>query len=197
MASIQKKGESWYCQFIFSRRRHTFAVGRVDEAEAESVRARVDYVLMRLKQGLMKLPAGADIVTFVQHDGRPPAAAIDPAPSTTIREFRDAYLEAFRHGAIESNSHDTAKIHLSHIADTLGERFSLADLSTAELQRHVDRRRKDVAGVTIKKEIDTFRSAWLIFYSCASVFDITPLLMGRESLRSYNHSATSLGILPL
>ena len=37
----------------------------------------------------------------------------------------------------------------------------------------------------------------LIFYSCASVFDVTPLLMGRESHRSHNHSATSLGIFPL
>jgi hypothetical protein len=30
----------------------------------------------------------------------------------------------------------------------------------------------------------------LIFYSCASVFDVTPLLMGRESHRSHNPSAT-------
>jgi hypothetical protein len=30
----------------------------------------------------------------------------------------------------------------------------------------------------------------LIFYSCASVFDVSPLLMGRESTRSYNPSAT-------
>jgi hypothetical protein len=32
--------------------------------------------------------------------------------------------------------------------------------------------------------------AKLIFYSCASVFDVTPLLMGRESHRSHNPSAT-------
>lgn len=160
MASIQKKGESWYCQFMFSRRRHTFAVGRVDESEAEAVRARVDYVLMRLKQGLMELPAGTDVVAFVQHDGRPPATKADPPPDTSFRKFRDAYLEAFGHGAIESNSHDTVTIHLSHLADTLGEHFPLGELSAAHLQRHVDRRRKDVAGVTIKKEIDTFRSAW-------------------------------------
>jgi hypothetical protein len=31
----------------------------------------------------------------------------------------------------------------------------------------------------------------LFFYSCASVFDVTPLLMGRESHASYNPSATS------
>jgi ATPase family associated with various cellular activities (AAA) len=38
---------------------------------------------------------------------------------------------------------------------------------------------------------------WLIFYSCASVFDVTPLLMGRESHLSQFHSATSLRNFPL
>jgi uncharacterized protein YecE (DUF72 family) len=37
----------------------------------------------------------------------------------------------------------------------------------------------------------------LIFYSCASVFDVTPLLMGRESHLSQFHSATSLRNFPL
>jgi hypothetical protein len=31
----------------------------------------------------------------------------------------------------------------------------------------------------------------LIFYSCASVFDVSPFVMDRESERSYFHSATS------
>jgi hypothetical protein len=37
----------------------------------------------------------------------------------------------------------------------------------------------------------------LFFDSCASVFDVSPLLMGRESPRSYNPSATSYRISPL
>jgi hypothetical protein len=37
----------------------------------------------------------------------------------------------------------------------------------------------------------------LIFYSCAPVFDVSPLLMGQESYRCDNHSATSYRILPL
>jgi hypothetical protein len=31
----------------------------------------------------------------------------------------------------------------------------------------------------------------LIFYSCAPVFDVSPLLMDQESYRSDKHSATS------
>jgi hypothetical protein len=37
----------------------------------------------------------------------------------------------------------------------------------------------------------------LIFYSCAPVFDVSPLLMGQESDRSDKHSATSHRIIPL
>ena len=44
---------------------------------------------------------------------------------------------------------------------------------------------------------DVHHAPTLFFYSCASVFDVTPLLMGRESHPSHNHSATSVGIYPL
>jgi len=160
MASIQKKGEGWYCTFSHAGRRHTFAVGQVDRAEAEAVAARVDYTLMRLKQGLLTLDEGADVVAFVRHDGRPPGAKVAPPPATSLQKFRDSYLETFGQGAIEANTLDTVRIHLAHVARTLGESFPMADLSPAHLQRHVDRRRRAVAAVTIRKEVDTLRSAW-------------------------------------
>jgi hypothetical protein len=37
----------------------------------------------------------------------------------------------------------------------------------------------------------------LIFYSCAPVFDVSPLLMGEESLQSDKHSATLYPVFPL
>ncbi len=37
----------------------------------------------------------------------------------------------------------------------------------------------------------------LIFYSCAPVFDVSPLLMGQESDRSDKHSATPRCVIPL
>jgi len=152
MASIQKKGEGWYCTFSHAGRRHTFALGKVDEAEAQAVAARVDYSLMRLKQGLLSLDDGAEVVSFVRHGGRPPGAKAAPPPSVTLQKFRESYLETFGQGAIEANTLDTVKIHLAHLASTLGEKFPMAELSLPHLQRHVDCRRKAVAGVTIKKE---------------------------------------------
>jgi hypothetical protein len=76
MASIQKKGRNWYCQFCHHGDRHTFAIGKVSEDEARAKSAQVDYLLMRLKQRLVELPPGVDIVAFVQYDGKPPASSL-------------------------------------------------------------------------------------------------------------------------
>src|SRR3954469_23052583 len=95
MASLQQKGVGWYCQFLYGKKRHTFAVGQVSKDEAEAKASQVDYLLMRLGQGLLTLPAGMDVVTFVRYDGRPPSTpASAPVQKTTSLEgLRDRYLE--------------------------------------------------------------------------------------------------------
>lgn len=162
MASLQKKGESWYCQFKYHGERHTFTIGKVVEREANMAAARVDYLLMRIRQRLLEVPAGMDIVTFIEHDGKPPP---QPPPTSDViavqfAELRSAYLQTFGNGALESNTLYTARIHLQHLAETLGEQFRMDDLTLPHLQRHVQRRQRHVAAVTIKKEIDTLRAAW-------------------------------------
>src|SRR3712207_2154587 len=105
MASLQRKGEGWYCQFTYRRKRHTFAVGRVAEDEAQAVAAQVDYLLMRVRQGLLAVPAGVDIVAFVRHDGQPPQPeAAPPSAELSLAGLRDAYVETFSGGAIEANT---------------------------------------------------------------------------------------------
>lgn len=117
---------------------------------------------MRLRQRLLDLPPGVDVVTFVRHDGQPPAAgrAEEVQKETTFAEFREAYTRTFGNGAPEANTLSTARTHLGHLAETLGDRFPMNGLTLADLQRHVDRRQKAVAAVTIKKEVDTLRGAW-------------------------------------
>ena len=63
--------------------------------EAESKAAQVDYLLMRLKQRLIELPPGIDIVEFVQFDGKPPADVQEVPPNrgnSRLPDFRDRYL---------------------------------------------------------------------------------------------------------
>lgn len=157
MASIQRRGASFHVMFHFGGKRHSFAVGKVTPAEAEAVRARVEWVLMRVDQGLLARPKVDEVVEFVRHDGRPPAP--DEFRWPAFGEVRDAYLATFD-GALEANTLATARIHLAHVAATIGEKAGLDGLDARAVQRHVDRRRKEVAGVTIRKEVDTLRSAW-------------------------------------
>src|SRR5262249_41145717 len=114
------------------------------------------------KQHLLDLPPGMDIVTFLEHDGKPPEHLPSRPRETSFAEVRDGYLKTFGNGAVEKNTLYTSKIHLGHLAATLGERFPINTLVHADVQRHIDRRsgRDKVAAVTIKKEIDTLRAAW-------------------------------------
>jgi len=160
MASLQKKGESWYCQFMHERQRHTYTIGKVDEAEANTTAARIDYILMRIRQQLIEVPLGMDILTFIKHDGKPPVTVPSGPISTSLSQLRDAYLKTFGNGALELSTLRTVKLHLKNLAETIGDGFPLRTLDTPVLQGHIERRQPDVAAVTIKKEIDTLRAAW-------------------------------------
>ncbi|QDV33713.1 tyrosine-type recombinase/integrase [Tautonia plasticadhaerens] len=161
MASLQKKGNCWYCQFYWRRRRHTFSVGRVTPAQAEARASRAQEIVDLLERGVLKLPDGVDVAAFVRHDGQPPAplARQMASQTLTLAELRDAYLSA--HGAAhEAKSLYTARIHLDHVVETLGAKFDPRTTELADLQRHVDRRCPGVSPVTAAKELSTLRTAW-------------------------------------
>src|SRR5437016_10606884 len=69
---LQCRNGSWRTLFWHNGKKHAFWIGEVEEYEARAVAAKVDYWLMRLKQRLVDLPAGCDIVTFLKHDGKRP-----------------------------------------------------------------------------------------------------------------------------
>src|SRR5206468_897137 len=122
VAPLQKKSDSWYLQFMYRKQRFTFTVGKVEEDEAHAVKGRVEYLLMRIKQHLLDIPAGMDIGTFLQFDGKPPDTHREPQKkATSFIAFREAYLNTFGNGAVEANTLSTARIHLTHLAGTLGE----------------------------------------------------------------------------
>ena len=84
MASLQLRGRSYACIFCWHGRRKWFTIGKVSESEARAKAAQVEYLLMRLEQRLIELPAGFDIVEFVRHDGKPPSGRSEglPTPGT-------------------------------------------------------------------------------------------------------------------
>jgi hypothetical protein len=93
MAAIQERNGSYRVLFRHHGKQHTFTLGRVSEAEAKAKADQVDYLLIRLSQGFLTLPADADIVTFVRRDGSIPVAALVPRDAPTLGSLRDRYLE--------------------------------------------------------------------------------------------------------
>ena len=83
MASIQNRAGSFRIKFRHDGKQLAFTLGVVSEDEANAKAAQVDYLLMRLRQGLTKIPDGIDIVAFVEHDGNPPLPV-----ATTERRVR-------------------------------------------------------------------------------------------------------------
>jgi hypothetical protein len=160
MASLQLGNGSYRVMFRFADQTHTFTVGKVNVKDASAAKSRVEYLLRLLDQRVMTLPEGMDVVEFMRHDGKPPETPEPEKKKATFEEVRSAYLVTFGDGALEHNTLATIRIHFRHLAENLGDGFSLGDISLSDLQKHVDRRRSKVAPVTIKKEIATLRSAW-------------------------------------
>ena len=169
MASLQKRNGVWNCVFRYQGKRHWFNLGEIEQSEAEAVSAKVDYLLLRLKQHLLEIPAGCDIITFIQYDGKPPSPEkIEQAQqqSLTLAELRDQYLTVHGNGTLEQNTLEGMRQHFKHWTTSLGPNFLINSVTLADLQRHVDRRArmKGIRGLirptTIRKEIVSLRTSW-------------------------------------
>jgi integrase len=165
LASPQERNGSYRVLFCHNGKLHSFTIGKVKKDEAENKARQIDYLLMRLKQRLLVLLEGIDIVTFVEHDGNPPDAGptLPEAPRqvVTLSRLKERYLDTHGNGTIEANSLDTARLHLNHFGRVLGDGLPLGELNLGKLQEYVNNRSKDkTAPTTIRKEVATLRGAW-------------------------------------
>src|SRR5271166_1813459 len=136
--------------------------------DADAALARFEENMRLLERGRIELPPGADIGTFLMSDGK---LASKPSPMPlprplTLGELRDAYVAVHSNGAMEANSLDTVRMHLRHVAVTLGETFAVGTLEGGHLQGHIDRRARKryrgrpLSAVTLRKEVASFRACW-------------------------------------
>jgi integrase len=164
MASLQERNGSYRILFCHHGKQHAFTLGKVEHDEAENKVKQADYLLMRLKQRLVTLPDGVDIVTFIEHDGQPPNVGPTLPRSrkvVVLGHLKDRYLSAHSNGTIEANSLYTCRLHLNHFVSFWGEGLPVGELTTATLQDYVNHRAKaKISPVTIRKELATLRAAW-------------------------------------
>jgi len=169
MASLQLRGKSYACVFCWHGKRQWFTIGKVTEEEAKAKASKVEYLLMRLKQRLIDLPPGIDIVEFVQHDGKLPArdqVLLGKSQTLTLLDFRDRYLSTHR-DSLEDRTVEGIGLHFKHLCHALSDGFPIRELKLSDLQGYVDRRAKAkgtggkcLSPATIRKEIVSLRTAW-------------------------------------
>lgn len=167
MATLQLRNGSYRILFCFEQQRHTYTLGKVTAKEAGLTAANADRILLRLEQGLLKVPPSVDIVTFIQSDGHVEETPTATVSLLSIADLRDRYVTAHSNGVMEESSLKTWSTHFRHTVDSLKPKFSIQKLSLADLQQHVDRRRlkkgihgKPLSTATLKKEIGSLRAAW-------------------------------------
>jgi integrase len=168
MAAVQERNGSYRVIFNYQRKQRAFTLGKVTRVEAEAKAAQVDYLLMRLGQGLISLPPATDIVAFVRNDGAiPDPDEANPSKNdTTLASLRDRYLATHSNGTLEAHTLRGINRHFRHLVRLLGENFPIRKLSLADLQDYVDKRSKakgrrgTLNPTTIKKEIVTLRTTW-------------------------------------
>src|SRR3954454_21990276 len=102
MAWVRFRSGSFQVNFRFQGKERNFTLAPVSQVEADAKAAHVDYLLMRLKQGLVELPAGVGVVSFLLADGKAAQAekASNRRASETLGTLRDRYV-ATHEGAQE------------------------------------------------------------------------------------------------
>jgi integrase len=111
-----------------------------DAHEADFIASSAERTLSLIEQGVLDVPDGADLVSFVS--GGKKAEKPKPPPLRSLGELKQRYLDAHSLGAMEGNSFDTIRTHLQHFAQTVGEGFAIQALALEHLQQHVERRAK-------------------------------------------------------
>jgi hypothetical protein len=169
MAGLQERGDSYRVNFRYHGKHYFLNLGKVSGEEAQAKSAQVDYLLLRLKQRLIELPAGIGILEFIRHDGKIPAALAGNevvARMLTLSDFRDRYLDTHR-PSLEERTTERIELHFKHLLGALGDRIPVRELKLADLQGYVDIRAKAkgmngrrLSAATIKKEIVSLRTAW-------------------------------------
>jgi integrase len=165
MGWVERRGKKFRLSFRYGGVIYRHSLGVESQKEADESLALVERNLRLLEQGILDLPPAVNLPLFLLSSGKL-SAKPEIRAVLTLGRLVDLYLGAHQ-GARESNTLVTARIHANHLKRTLGEDFPIQNLTTADLQSHIERRKKlkgrggrPLAAHTIKKEISGLSGIW-------------------------------------
>jgi integrase len=166
MATLEKRCGKFRVIFYYSSRRFARSLKTKSEREAVASVARLEDNLRRVELGLLSLPDGADVPSFLLSDGRIEAKPLLPTISS-LHEFIENYFDSIPAGSMEDTTVAGMRIHVAHLEQVLGKAFPIHSLEAAHLQNYIEKRSKgkgihgrSLSAATIKKEIVTLRTIW-------------------------------------
>jgi integrase len=166
MATVERRNGRFRLIFYLTGKRYSASLRTADPREADAIAGSAERTLMLLQQGVLIVPEGADLATFVLSGGKL-AERPKPPPAIRLGELSDRYLGVHGNGAMEENSLETVATHLRHFLTTFGSKSPAQALTLAGLQGHVDRRARargvrgrPLSPVTLRKEVASLRAAW-------------------------------------
>jgi len=165
MGWVEQRGNKFRLSFRYGGKLYRHSLGVDNQKQADESLSLVERNLRLLEEGILDLPRGADLALFLLSGGKLTAKP-EVHESVTLGRLVEQYMEAHV-GAQESNTIYTARIHANHVTKTLGIGFAIQNLTAADLQSHVERRRKvklrggkPLSAATIKKEITGLSGVW-------------------------------------
>jgi hypothetical protein len=112
MASLELRNSTYRVVFMYGGRKHGFSLDTGDKPTALALCGGIEKTLMLIGQGILHVPEGADVVSFIRNGGKVEEPLPPSLPALTFGAFRDKYLATHRGGVMESNSLATVKMHL-------------------------------------------------------------------------------------
>lgn len=130
----------------------------MDSDEADLARTTILDTLKRVDRG-WPIPEGLNkdqFFDFLLSGGK-----VQEKPTLVqempLNEIQEAYFDSLPGGANEESTLGTKRIHVKHLKRLLGARTPFRAIGANQLQTYIKKRELEVQGVTIKKEIATFR----------------------------------------
>lgn len=132
---------------------------------ARSIESRINETIRLIDQGRLEIPPKVDPIAFILADGKLRPAAQNTKP-VSIRQLLKAYQNRLPSQAKEPNTVSLESTHIKHFLRLLPANKVAGAISSADLQRYVERRLSEerngrfTSPETVKREIGTFRGIW-------------------------------------
>ena len=148
--------------FRIRDKRFRRSLDTTSRAVADEDVQQVELNLRKMQRGYLKIPKGADVVSFLLSNGHVTEALAAP-DQTTLKVLFDKYFAALPMGSLEETTIATMKVHRKSLESYFGKSALIESIDLVALQGYIEKRSRDrgLAGplspVTIRKEVMTLQ----------------------------------------